>query len=244
MGRPELIVACSTCYSVFKTHVPEIKMQSLWQTLDTLGLHDSPRMEPFAVAVHDPCTSRHEERIHESVRNILGKLGYEIHELPLSRGLTECCGFGGLMYFAIAKWRIRSWNAEFRRARTITSLLRHVQGSFQLQGKPTWHLLDLVFGQGELDKASQRGPDYSQRRENRARLKQSLLETLWGADVATLRGRERMKLSISEHVRQLMERRMILVDDLKRVIDWAETTGNKLVSGRPATFWLITLRPP
>ncbi len=78
MGSPELIVACSTCYSVFKACLPHMKMQSLWETLDTLGLPESHRMEPFAVAVHDPCTSRHEAHIQESVRSILRKLGYEI----------------------------------------------------------------------------------------------------------------------------------------------------------------------
>ncbi len=45
-----------------------------------------------------------------------------------------------------------------------------------------------------------------------------------------------MKLNISEPVRQLMERRMILVKDLERVIDWAESTGNKLVSRETGRF--------
>ena len=40
---------------------------------------------------------------------------------------------------------------------------------FSSQGKPTWHLLDLIFGQGDLDKATQRGPDYSQRQRESVR---------------------------------------------------------------------------
>lgn len=237
MGRPELIVACSTCYSVFKTHLPHVKMQSLWEALDRQGLPDIDRQGPFAVAVHDPCTSRHEAHIHESVRSILRKLGYEIRELPLSRDRTECCGFGGLMYFANRDL------AEKVMERRISESPHHYlaycamcRDHFSSRGKPTWHLLDLVFGRGDLDRASQRGPDYSQRRENRARLKQSLLKTLWGENVATLQGRDPMKLTISELVRQLMEQRMILVDDLERVIDWAESTGNKLVSRNTGRF--------
>jgi glutamate synthase (NADPH/NADH) small chain len=45
-----------------------------------------------------------------------------------------------------------------------------------------------------------------------------------------------MKLDISEHVRHLMEQRMILVEDLERVIDWAERTGNKLISRQTGHF--------
>jgi glutamate synthase (NADPH) small chain len=222
---------------MFKAHLPHMKIQSLWEALDRLGLPDTDRKEPFAVAVHDPCTSRHEADIHESVRSILRKLGYDIRELPLSRDRTECCGFGGLMWFANRE--IAEKVIERRISESPHHYLAYCamcRDHFSSRGKPTWHLLDLVFGQGGLDKALQRGPDYSQRRENRARLKRSLLKTLWGEDVETLQGREPMKLRISEPVRQLMEQRMILVEDLERVIDWAESTGNKLVSSNTGRF--------
>jgi NADPH-dependent glutamate synthase beta subunit-like oxidoreductase len=235
MGRPELIVACSTCYSVFNTHVPNIKIQSMWEVFDALGLPEGPRIEPFAVAVHDPCTSRHEERIHESVRNILQKLGYDIHELPLSRGQTECCGFGGLMYFAnrelaekVIKRRISESPHQF------LAYCAMCRDHFSSEGKPTWHLLDLIFGREDLEKAAKRGPDYSQRRENRARLKNSFLKELWSEDVAE--AREIVKLQIPQPVRELMEQRMILIEDLREVIDWAERTGFKLVSRHSGHF--------
>lgn len=231
MGSPELIVACSTCYSVFKTHLPRIKIQSLWEVLDTVGLPDTPRMEPFTVAVHDPCTSRHEERIHQSVRRILQKLGYEISELPLSRDRTECCGYGGLMYFAnrelaekVMQRRISESPHEY------LAYCAMCRDHFSSKGKPTWHLLDLILGPGDRDKGSQRGPDFSQRRENRARLKNSLLKELWGEEMATDQGRETKQLHISKDVLDLMEQRMILTEDVRQVLDWAEKTGFKLVS--------------
>jgi NADPH-dependent glutamate synthase beta subunit-like oxidoreductase len=232
MGSPELIVACSTCYSVFKTHLSQMKTQSLWGVLESLGLPlTTPPVKPMALAVHDPCTSRHETHIHESVRNILRKLGYEIHELPLTRERTECCGFGGLMYFANREL------ADKVMARRISespdnylAYCAMCRDHFSSKGKPTWHLLDLIFGSGDLDLAPRRGPDYSERRENRARLKNSLLKDLWSEEVATLQGHETIKLNISEPVRELMERRMILVEDLQQTISWAEKTGNKLVS--------------
>ncbi len=229
MGSPESIVACSTCYSVFKKNLPHMKIQSLWEALDTLGLPKGTRMQPFAVAVHDPCTSRHESRIQESVRNILQKLGFDIQELPLSRDRTECCGFGGLMYFAnrdLAEKVIERRISES--PRNYLAYCAMCRDHFSSKGKPTWHLLDLIFDPGDLEKARQRGPDYSRRRENRAKLKNSLLKELWGEDVVARQ--ETIRLEISTVVRELMEQRMILVEDIRQVIDWAERTGNKLVS--------------
>ncbi|MGO9570213.1 MAG: pyridine nucleotide-disulfide oxidoreductase/dicluster-binding protein [Desulfomonilaceae bacterium] len=237
MCRPELIAACSTCYSVFKTYLPHMKMRSLWEVLDRLGLPDSARMEPLAIAVHDPCTSRHENHIHESVRNILARLGYEIHELPLTRDRTECCGYGGLMYFAN-----RDLAEKVMQRRVEESPHNYLvycamcRDHFSSKGKPTWHLLDLIFGPGDHGKASQRGPDYSQRRENRARLKNSLLQELWGDEVATDLSPEITKLHIPEDVRELMERRMILTEDVRQVVEWAEKTGFKLVSRHSGHF--------
>lgn len=105
---------------------------------------------------------------------------------------------------------------------------------FSFEGKPAWHLLDLIFGPGDFDKATQKGPDYSQRRENRARLKHSLLKDLWGEDVAE--GRQPVKLQIPEQVRDLMERRMILTEDIQEVIEWAERTGFRLVNNHTGHF--------
>jgi len=114
-----------------------------------LGLPAGERPpHPATVAVHDPCTSRHEPQIHDSVRSILQKLGVEIRELPLSRDRTECCSFGGLMHFAnpdladkVARRRIAETSEDLL---AYCAMCRHL---FAAQGKPTWHLLDLIFGE-------------------------------------------------------------------------------------------------
>jgi glutamate synthase (NADPH) small chain len=232
IGQPQLIVACSSCYSVFKTRLPRVPVQSVWEVLDRLDLPaGSPGTQSVTVAVHDPCTSRHENCFHESVRSILRKLGCEVRELPLSRDLTECCGYGGLMCFANRDLADRV--TERRIAASPDHYLAYCvmcRDRFSAKGKPTWHLLDLIFGPEWLDEASRRGPDYSQRRENRARLKNTLLAELWSEEVAKLQEQNAVRLTVSEHVRELLEQRMILIEDVQKVIAWAEKTGTKLVS--------------
>ena len=45
-----------------------------------------------------------------------------------------------------------------------------------------------------------------------------------------------MQLHIPKDVRDLMERRMILIEDVRQVLDWAEETGFKLVNRQSGHF--------
>ena len=181
MGSPELILACSSCYALFKAQLPEARLVSLWELFDRYGLpHTDILTGSGMLAIHDPCTSRHESQVQASVRSIVRKLGLEISELPLSRDKTECCGFGGLMYFANRD--LADKVVERRISETNTDLLTYCAvccDHFRSGGKPNWHLLDLIFSQGKIGDMQLRSPDYSQRRENRIRLKNSLLSEFW-----------------------------------------------------------------
>ena len=244
MGSPQLILACSSCYAIFKARLPEARLISLWEIFDRYGLPQTDATPGIGVlAIHDPCTSRHEPQIQESVRRIVGILGLEIAELPLSRDKTECCGFGGLMYFAnreladkVVERRINETNAD------LLTYCAVCCDHFRSGGKPTRYLLDLIFGEGIARGAQLKAPDYSQRRENRVRLRNSLLAELWSEKDVDQDIQQSAKLSIPDKVRDLMERRMILVEDLVQVIEWAESSGSKLVQKKTGHF-LAHYRP-
>ena len=38
LGKPKVVLACSSCYQVFKTHLPEVEIVSLWDIYDQHGL--------------------------------------------------------------------------------------------------------------------------------------------------------------------------------------------------------------
>jgi Fe-S oxidoreductase len=244
MGSPELILACSSCYAVFKAHLPEARLISLWEIFDRQGLPQTDtRPGQNVLAIHDPCTSRHEARIQESVRNIVRTLGLEIAELPLSRDKTKCCGFGGLMWFAHRE--LADKVIERRINETSMDMLAYCAvccDHFRSQGKPTLHLLDLIFGETTTGDTLTRTPDYSQRRENRVRLKNSLLGELWSEKRVEHKEKQTITLHISARVRELMAQRMVLVEDVEQVIQWAETSGTKLVQKKTGHF-LAHYRP-
>jgi Fe-S oxidoreductase len=239
LGSPRIILACSTCYQMFQTYLSEIEVVSLWVLLDRQRL--PPRAASFdkkgTVSIHDPCTTRRERSIQDSVRNILARLGYQVEELPLSREKTECCSYGGLVSLAnrplakaVAQRRIAESPLDY------VSYCAMCRDLFAAQGKRSLHLLDLLF-EADLDSRSMRpSPGYSQRHENRARLKRKLIKEVWGEEMPGLKDYEKITLTIPAEVQSRMEERLILVEDIQQVIAHAESTGKKLLNPQTNHF--------
>ena len=111
--------------------------------------------------------------------------------------------------------------------------------NFAARGKRTFHLLDLIWG-ADGDAAERSAPDYSNRRENRIRVKNRLLQEVWNETM--LKEMDQMRIEISQPLRKLMEQRMILVDDVKQVIRHAEETGEKMLD-QESSRWVAHFRP-
>lgn len=178
--------------------------------------------------------------MQDSVRHLVSQLGYEVTELPRSRATTTCCGFGGLMVYAnrdlahkVVRRRIAESPADYV---TYCAVCRDF---FAAQGKPTHHLLDLIFGAAH---DGGRGPGFSQKHENRARLKRQLLQERWGETVTGQEDYAGIQLNLSDDVLALLEERLILVADVQQVIAHAERTGQKLLSPKVGHF-LAQFRP-
>jgi len=227
LGRPRLITACSSCFKTLKDRLPHIPVEPLWPHLAPALLANTPP-DPASrtLAIHDPCSTRGIEEVEQSARALLGELGITTIELN-EPGLTTCCGYGGLALFvnpALADKtvtrRASESDADFV---TYCAMCRD---RFAHQGKRAIHILDLVFGGGGSDPAVRADPNFSQRQENRARLKTQLLRDVWGEQVGAME--PAVELLISEGVKALLEKRMILVEDVRRTIAYAEATGDKI----------------
>ncbi|HMK65281.1 MAG TPA: (Fe-S)-binding protein, partial [Thermodesulfobacteriota bacterium] len=239
LGKPEMILACSTCLGLFREHLPEIPVVSLWPVLE--GTWVPSRIKPVAdevLAIHDPCTTRHEPFIQGSVRRLLKKLAVTVEELNLGRDLTECCGYGGLMQDAnpvlareVIKTRARRSEKDYI---TYCAVCRDSLASVN---KRAFHLLDLLFPDPELTYPSLRKKTgWSERQENRARLKDRLLEELWSEKPMEKKEHQKIKLLIAPGVRALLEERRILDEDLQRVIQHAEESGEKFYNASTERF--------
>jgi glutamate synthase (NADPH) small chain len=232
MGNPTVVLPCSSCFQVFKTALPDVEIVSLWELLDDRGIMPEAAVgEPRTVSIHDPCTTRHETGIHDSIRRMVGNMGYEIDELKASREKTSCCSYGGHTWLAnrdlsnrIIERRISENDADYV---TYCAMCRDF---FASKGKRTLHVLDLMFETDVEERAGRTGPGYSQRHENRARLKRKLLKEIWGETMAGDEQYESIILRLSDDVAARLDDRLILIEDIQRVIEYAERTGRRLAN--------------
>jgi hypothetical protein len=185
--------------------------------------------------------------VEQSARQLLHRLGVEPQELN-APGLTTCCGYGGLMMFANPA--VADKTVERRAEQSDADYVTYCamcRDRFAHQGKRATHILDLVFGQDSDDPAARPDPGFSLRRQNRARLKDTLLHELWGETEKPMEPSR--NVLIPETLRPILEKRMILDQDVQRTIDSAEQsadfiedqfTGRRLASLRVAcvTYWV------
>ena len=185
--------------------------------------------------------------VEGSARELLHRLGVEPQELN-APGLTTCCGYGGLMLFANPA--VAEKTVQRRAAQSDADYVTYCamcRDRFAHEGKRATHILDLVFGHDSDDPAARPDPGFSLRQQNRARLKDTLLRQLWGETEMPMEPSRNVQ--IPEELRPLLEKRMILDQDIQRTIDSAEQsgdiiedrlTGRRLASLRVAcvTYWV------
>lgn len=246
LGRPHLITACSSCFKSIRENLPKIPIEPLWPHIDLAHMYPLP-LASKSLAIHDPCSTRGFPEVEQSARNLLQRLGVKPQELN-PPGETTCCGYGGLMLFANPA--VAEKTIQRRAAQSDSDYVTYCamcRDRFAHEGKRAMHILDLVFGRDQSDPAARLDPGFSRRQDNRAELKDRLLRDLWGEKETPM---EPMRnLLIPDDVKHVLEKRMILEQDLSRVIDYAEasrdyiqdqSTGHCLASLRVGcvTYWV------
>ena len=237
MGKPTFILACSSCCGIFEKYLPEIPFISLWEVFERYGLPETiQKGTNHILNVHDACSTRHNKNIHDSLRNLAVKLGYEIQELKYAREKTKCCGYGGLVYFAnreqtkdFVQDRINESDEDFLVYCAMCKDLL-VEG-----GKSTYHILDLIFGENLDEIAHKKMPNLSQRHANRAQLKQKLLKELWHQDPETELA-PMDNLIIPDEVWRTMDERYILREDIEEVIKHAQESGERFYNPEDSSY--------
>ncbi len=250
LGKPQIIAACPSCLESLGKALPDAEIVSLWSVLSK-DL-DSIPVQPIGgqFTLQDPCTARHNQDLMNDVRVLLAGKDINFNEPELSGRLTECCGFGGLL--SNANEPLSGKVAERRAAQlsgdgvTYCSMCRDLLAK---TGKRCLHLLDLIFPSDQDDPAARPAPGYSERRENRVRLKENLLENLWKEKSSPRPSYEEIKVNLTGEASEMMEKRRIMLSDVQKTLQAAQEsgqimenseTGHKLVYHRPAivTYWV------
>ena len=238
-GRPVFILACSSCIGVFERYLPEIPYVSLWEIFQKYGLPETAIIDRGHVLnIHDACSTRHKNEVHESVRNIASGLGYEIEELKYAKAKTKCCGYGGLVFYANRE-QAEAF-AEDRVMESKNDLLVYCamcKDLFAEKGKRTLHILDLIFGEDPEGAALKKMPNLSRRHANRADLKNKLLRELWNEEPEMdFMQRNELNLVVPQEVWKTMEERYILFEDIEKVIAHSRLSGERFFNPEDSSY--------
>lgn len=241
MGKPTVILGCPGCYKIFKENMPEIEIKIISEVLLTLPLPEKTTDKAFAF--HDPCTSRYEKVVQDSARELAVKLGASIEELDFNRERSQCCGYGGLSYHLNPKLSHKFIDDRINKTlRPYLTSCSNCRDFFRKHDKDTTHVLELLWGEEHAITGKDYSLiDFSERRDNRRKLKAELLAELWGEDNSMNEmDYKKIKLIISEELQKKMHDQCILEDDLQEVIDFAEKNNRKMLS--PETGHFVTGR--
>ena len=242
LGKPQIITACPTCRKTLGGDFGDVT--DIWTLLLDIGL-PAQRTAAGSYTIHDACGARGERSSREDVRRLLGLMGCEITEPEYSGELAPCCGYGGLVQFSnseVADEMTRLCTRDVDKTRLTYCM--NCRDRFAKSGARAVHVLELIYG-GE-NAETRAAPGYSLRRDNREGVRRGLMEEFWNEKQEEP---ERLSLIYDAEVAELLENRLILEQDLRRVMSGALETGSfireaktglMIASGRigNVTFWV------
>ena len=143
-GVKRVIAACPNCHKVFARYGIGLSTKSIYEVLAEHCINGTAEITD-TVTIHDPCAVRFEGAIHESVRELITKMGYVIEEMPHTGSRTLCCGEGGAVG-ALAPDLAGNWGRLRQKETAGRKVVTYCAGCANMLGKlvPTVHVLDIL----------------------------------------------------------------------------------------------------
>jgi len=182
------------------------------------------------ISIIDPCTARKDGKVQAAVRTLVQSAGMKVCELPAAGELTECCGFGGLVFNANPDLSKRIIGQRAAGSdRDFLAYCAMCRDRLAATGKKVAHVLDLFWP--STDHPEERNdPGFSRRHDNLVRARQEMLASVWKETSSKKQGIEKQSLTISPKVAMVLEDRFILNSDIQMVIAQFESGSAHFVN--------------
>jgi Fe-S oxidoreductase len=144
-GVKQVLVACPSCYRIWKDYGGSITVRSIYEQLaESEPL--STIASPVEVTVHDPCPTRYDTAVHESVRHLVTAMGFSLREMKHHGKKTICCGEGGAACYIVPDFA-GNWTATRAEEAEGEYMVTYCAGCTHFLGRlsPVGHIADLFF---------------------------------------------------------------------------------------------------
>jgi Fe-S oxidoreductase len=98
-GVRRLLVACPNCWKVFTDRLPELRVETVYETLPAVaaapGVAAAAPSAGATVTIHDPCVLRFAPGPQAAVRKLVTATGATVQEMEHHGENALCCGEGG-----------------------------------------------------------------------------------------------------------------------------------------------------
>lgn len=243
LGQPILILACPSCRKHLSEYLPDIETISLYEILDQWeenweeakerSEQKKIRKPDQTYSVFDPCSARHIEPMQHAVRNLAGKVGVSLEELPKG-DMHGCCGYGGNV--SVANPEYAEYVAKNRSELSENPYVAYCincRDIFKETGKSVVHILDLLFDIGQEERELS---GWTERRLNRVELKEKLLKEIWGEQMEVKPEECKIRLIVGSEAREKMKKQRVLEEDLCNVIEFCETKNRRTFDPQKGTY--------
>lgn len=226
LGKPTALFACPTCRQMFQKYLPEIEGVFLYDLMAKLGISPQKDAAGETVSVFDPCTSRDEPEVQQTIRELARQAGFSLEPLPYEGKFARCCSWGGQVSIAnpsFAREVVKARIAE--RDHPYIAYCVNCRDIFAEAKKPVYHILDILFG---LQAPDRMPPTVTERRSNRVNLKEQVLREFWKDEARMEQEKSKINLQIPPELKEKLHGEMILETDVEAVIAHAESSGRKI----------------
>lgn len=165
-GASLIIMACPTCYRIFREYFPQYTLTTVYEIMGKEGLPKVKKNSKEKFFLFHPCATKNEKEIQHAVRNLIETMGYSVSENNGQKTRINCCGVGGMV--GITNPVMASIIGAERTEGISNSIVTYCASCREalVQYRPSLHILDLIFNPNWRQDQEKPSQEHSQMREN------------------------------------------------------------------------------
>jgi Fe-S oxidoreductase len=143
-----IINICPGCDKRYRNDYRNSSTISLWEILAENDFFNFPDYHGQTMSILDACPTRDQDRVHEAIRIVLGKMNISLQEPLNTRTRSTCCGdsFYGLIPTEKVKAQMLKRASEMPLEDVIVYCVSCIK-SMHIGKKRPHYLVDLIFGE-------------------------------------------------------------------------------------------------